>query len=398
MYMMYKIGDGIISPLGATTEENYQAVKAGYTGIRQFQAGFRGMPDPIKAALISPRDLEALAAPYCGARTHAMSRYRQAMSAVFESAVSNTVPDKYRNEILSSSKVAFVFCTTKGDVDSYRELTDHTTRPRLYPWHVPQRMMDELKLPGKPYVVMNSSLSGLQAQIVANRLLCKDSPYDFAVVIGVELLSMFTIALLRSAGVVSEHFVMPFDDTYNGSNPGESASCAIYMSEERFQKDKKNLHLPAVIKFVRGVVTNDPCYVKTPYPEGAALQRALHTVMQEEYVRNLSFINVHGVGLKSYNQMVFKALEKSGLRKVPMNCFEGNFGHSSGSTSLMNSVLGAKSLENEEILPTLGFQKNENPGKVHFVSEILSSRKNSFLNISMGFGGVNAVTLFTKER
>ncbi len=396
--MMYKIGDGIISPLGATTEENYQAVKAGYTGIRQFQAGFRNMPYPIKAALISPRDLEALAAPYCGARTHAMSRYRQAMSAVFESAVSNTVPDQYRNEILSSRKVALVFCTTKGDVDSYRELSDHTTRPRLYPWHVPQRMMDELKLPGRPYVVMNSSLSGLQAQIVANRLLCKGSPYDFAVVIGVELLSMFTIALLRSAGLVSEHFVRPFDNTYDGTNPGESASCTIYMSEERYLKDRKDLHLQSVIKFVRGVVTNDPCYAQKPHPDGKALQRALHTVMQEESVRDLSFINVHGVGLKSYDKMVLTVLEKSGLRRVPMNCFEGNFGHSSGSTSLMNSVLGARSLENEEILPTLGFHKKEMPGKVNVVTEVQSSRKNSFLNVSMGFGGVNAVALFTKER
>jgi 3-oxoacyl-(acyl-carrier-protein) synthase len=396
--MMYKIGDGIISPLGANTEDNYQAVKAGYTGIRQFQEGFRGMPFSLKAALISPRDLEALAAPYCGARTHAMSRYRQAMSAVFESAVSNTVPDQYRSEILSSRRVAFIFCTTKGDVDSYRELTDHTTRPRLYPWHVPQRMMDELKLPGKPYVVMNSSLSGLQAQIVANRLLCKGSPYDFAVVIGVELISMFTITLLKNAGLVSDNFVRPFDNSLDGTNPGESASCAIYMSEERFLKDRKNLHLPAIIKFVRGVVTCDPCYAKIPHPEGKAIQRAIATVMEEEYVRNLSFINVHGVGLRIYDDMVVNALVKSGLRKVPMNCFEGNFGHSSGSTSLMNSVLGAKSLENEEILPTLGYQKKEVPGKIHVVTDVQSSRKNSFLNISMGFGGVNAVALFTKER
>ena len=396
--MMYKIGDGIISPLGATTEENYQAVKSGYSGIRQFQAGFRGMTDPIKAALLSPRDLEALAAPYCGARTHAMSRYRQAMSAVFESAVSNTVPDQYRNEILSSRRVAFVFCTTKGDVDSYRELTDHTTRPRLYPWHVPQRMMDELKLPGKPYVVMNSSLSGLQAQIVANRLLCKDSPYDFAVVIGVELLSMFTIHLLRSAGLVSEHFVRPFDNSYDGSNPGESASCAIYMSEERYNKDRRNLRLPAVIKFRRGVITNDPCSALAPNPEGKALQRAILTVLQEEYIRNISFVNVHGVGLTVYDNMVINALGKTGLRKIPVNCFEGNFGHSSGSTSLMNSVLGAKSLENEEILPTLGYKNKGEQGKIHIVNELLDSRKNSFLNVSMGFGGVNGVALFTKEK
>jgi chorismate synthase len=63
--MMYKIGDGIISPLGATTEDNYLAVRSGLTGIRQFPAGFRDLKEPILASLISPVELEELATPYC---------------------------------------------------------------------------------------------------------------------------------------------------------------------------------------------------------------------------------------------------------------------------------------------------------------------------------------------
>ncbi|HBG52825.1 MAG TPA: hypothetical protein DDW70_01225, partial [Rikenellaceae bacterium] len=257
--MMYKIGDGIISPLGSTTEENFQAVKAGYSGIRQFPAGFRGLSHPILAALISPRELENLAAPYAGARTHMMSRYRQAMSAVFESTVSNTLPEIYRNEILQSPRIAFIFCTTKGDVDSFHELSDHTINPRLYPWHVSQQMMNELNLPGKPYVVMNSTLAGMQAQMVADRLLCKGSPYDFAVIIGVELISMFTVFLLSQAGLVSDKPVRPFDKEREGTNPGESASCAIYVSEERFEKDKKRLNMPYIIKYKGGALMTDLC-------------------------------------------------------------------------------------------------------------------------------------------
>ncbi|MDD2539292.1 MAG: hypothetical protein WC377_05265 [Bacteroidales bacterium] len=396
--MMYKIGDAVLSPMGASTEVNYQAVKSGYTGIQQFPAGFRGMPEPIMAGLISPRDLETLAAPYCGARTHMMSRYRQAMSAVFELAISNTYPDGYRNEILTSRRVAFIFCTTKGDVDSFRELTAQTTNPRLYPWHVPQRMMDELKLPGKPYVVMNSSLSGVQAQIVADRLLCKGSPYDFAVVIGVELLSMFTISLLRDAGLVSKKFVRPFDIEGDGTNPGESAACAIFISEDRFQKDKKLFHHTPMIKFRKGVMMTDPCFPKSPNPQAGALSRAIKKVMEEEIVRNLSFINVIGVGLNSYDNMVSIGLEKAGLRRVPMNCFEGNFGHSSGSVSLLSSILSAQSLVNEEILPTLGYVNHGVKGRIRIQTTVSTSHKQSFLAISTGFGGVNGVMLYTKER
>jgi len=396
--MMYKIGDGIISPLGSTTEENFQAVKAGYSGIRQFPAGFRGLSHPILAALISPRELENLAAPYAGARTHMMSRYRQAMSAVFESTVSNTLPEIYRNEILQSPRIAFIFCTTKGDVDSFHELSDHTINPRLYPWHVSQQMMNELNLPGKPYVVMNSTLAGMQAQMVADRLLCKGSPYDFAVIIGVELISMFTVFLLSQAGLVSDKLVRPFDKEREGTNPGESASCAIYVSEERFEKDKKRLNMPYIIKYKGGALMTDLCKRGDIDPNRNAMLRAIQKVMTRENARNLSFINAQVVGLANFYNMTSIAIEEAGLHRVPVNCFEGYFGHSSGSTSLISSILGARSLEEGIILPTLGFRTPGIDGRIQIVTSVKPSNKNSFLNVSAGFGGVNAVTLYTKEK
>lgn len=218
--MMYKIGDGILSPLGATTEDNYQAVRLGKTGIRLFPAGFRGLSKPVLASLIDPIDLETLAAPYCGATTHQATRYRQAMAAVLESAVTHTVPEFYKTELVESHKVAVVFCTTKGDVDSFRELSDQVVKPNLFPWHVAQRLMDELGINGKPFVVMNSTLSGMQAMMTANRLLTKGSPYDFVIVIGVELISPFTMFLLEQAELVGDTLVTPFDTTSDRTNPG----------------------------------------------------------------------------------------------------------------------------------------------------------------------------------
>ena len=88
----------------------------------------------------------------------------------------------------------------------------------------------------------------------------------------------------------------------------------------------------------------------------------------------------------------------SDLRKVPVNCFEGNFGHSSGSTSLLDSMLAAKSLERREILPTLGYEEHGVDGRIQVVSSVQPSVKNSFLAISSGFGGVNAAVLFSKEK
>ena len=142
----------------------------------------------------------------------------------------------------------------------------------------------------------------------------------------------------------------------------------------------------------------DPCFPKSPNPQAGALSRAIKKVMEEEIVRNLSFINVIGVGLNSYDNMVSIGLEKAGLRRVPMNCFEGNFGHSSGSVSLLSSILSAQSLVNEEILPTLGYVNHGVKGRIRIQTTVSTSHKQSFLAISTGFGGVNGVMLYTKER
>ena len=64
-------------------------------------------------------------------------------------------------------------------------------------------MMDELRINGKPFV-MNSTLSGMQAMITANRLLSKGTPAHFVIVIGVELISPFTMFLFEQAGLVGD--------------------------------------------------------------------------------------------------------------------------------------------------------------------------------------------------
>ncbi len=64
----------------------------------------------------------------------------------------------------------------------------------------------------------------------------------------------------------------------------------------------------------------------------------------------------------------------------------------------MNSILGAKSLEEGIILPTLGYRTHGVDGRIQIVTTVKTSNKNSFLNVSTGFGGVNAATLYTKEK
>ena len=50
--MVYKLVDNIISPLGATTEMNYQTVKSGISSLRRYDHLW-GIPEPFTASLFS---------------------------------------------------------------------------------------------------------------------------------------------------------------------------------------------------------------------------------------------------------------------------------------------------------------------------------------------------------
>ena len=50
--MVYVLADNIISPLGTTSEENYQSVKAGNSAIRRYAPMTDGVPEGFMASLM----------------------------------------------------------------------------------------------------------------------------------------------------------------------------------------------------------------------------------------------------------------------------------------------------------------------------------------------------------
>ncbi len=396
--MMYKIGDGIISPLGSTTLDNYDAVKSGSTGLKSFPAGFRGVPFPYTASLLNPRLLEEYAAPYCGARTHTISRFRQAISAVFESAVTNSLTEFHKTRLFSSKRVAYIFCTTKGNIDSYDNLTSDFSETRLYPWHLAQKMMDELMIQGKPIVLTGSSLGGVQAQLLADRILNASDLYDYAVVIAAELCSLFTLSGMKAVGFLSDDHVRPYDKSRDRGNIGELAACMIFASEKAYKQDKKEVDFPSNIAFRAGSVTCDAYDYMAPSPTGEGLQRAIRKVMKSVSVMDLAFVNSQGLLVPGYDEMNSIAIQKSGLSRVPVNCFEANYGHCFNATGLADTILSCKALEFGEILPTLGFSKPGYTGKMKMATQTGTSKKNSFLKIASGVAGMNGAVVYSRTK
>ena len=109
--MIYKIADNITSPIGRTTEENYQAVKKGQTALAYYN-GQWCIPEPFTAAVFSDMENEELS---------------QAGLTRFESLVYTSVQKALEDTSVnvSNDRVVFILSTTKGNgvIPSVRSLS-----------------------------------------------------------------------------------------------------------------------------------------------------------------------------------------------------------------------------------------------------------------------------------
>ena len=122
--MVYQLADNITSPLGMTSAQNYQAVKAGQTALAPY-ANLWEIPEPFTAALFSEAQWQAMA--------------RQGMTR-FESLVMQSVTQALEgtNFEVSSPRVVFILSTTKANIELLGD--PETTPEQLHPGESARRI------------------------------------------------------------------------------------------------------------------------------------------------------------------------------------------------------------------------------------------------------------------
>ena len=105
---MYKIADNIISSLGFTTEENFNSVKQGISGVKHYDIGTFDLPEPFMASLI---DRERLRDEF--AKISSKNNYTDLEKATILSVF---LANEAAQIDLSNEKTIFILSTTKGNV------------------------------------------------------------------------------------------------------------------------------------------------------------------------------------------------------------------------------------------------------------------------------------------
>lgn len=363
------IAHNIISPLGTSSIENYQAIKNNRSPLKEYTHKWQ-LPEAFIASLLDEEK-----AP----RHEGMTRFEALAFESVTKALSQTKID------VLNQRIVFILSTTKGNV----ELLEHNQgfpKVREYPGSAARMIARAIGIIGEPIVVCNACISGVAALILGNRLV-EIGAYDYAIVCGADSLCKFIVSGFQSFKALSPTECKPFDKNRDGLNLGEAAATII------LGKDNE----PCTWSIRSGAIRNDANHISGPSRTGEGSYRALRTLITDEDHKNIAFVNTHGTATLYNDEMESIALERSGFTDVPINALKGFYGHTLGAAGIMETILSMCSVEDRNILPTRGFKEKGISGNIHINRENTPTTKNSFIKLLSGFGGCNAAALFTKE-
>lgn len=358
--MVSVLSTNITSPLGFTTEQNYQAVLSGRSALKCYE-GLWGLQEPFAASLFSEEQNAALA----------ISGYTRLESLAIRSAQEALSHTELN---VTSERIVLILSTTKADIGRS-------------PSEAAGAIAKALGLTREPIVVCNACVSGVSAQLLADSLLSAGL-YDYAIVVGAEVQSRFIVSGFQSLKAVSDAPCRPFDIERNGLNLGEAAATIVFSRNG-----------DGVWHLVDGAARNDAYHIVSPSPVGDGLTAAIEAVMQGQDKTRLATVCVHGTATLYNDQMESKAIQRAGLSDVPLSALKGYYGHTMGAAGVLETILTMRATDDGIVLPSKGFTELGVSEKVCIgktQQPVSVGEKRCFLKLISGFGGCNVAALYAR--
>ncbi|MGN0089817.1 MAG: beta-ketoacyl synthase N-terminal-like domain-containing protein [Alloprevotella sp.] len=367
--MIRVLSTNIVSPLGFTSEENYQSIRSGKTGLCQYENPW-GIPETITASLFSEEQNRKL-------KTDGLSR--------FESLVFTSVKDamsKVPFDMLSNNTV-FILSSTKGNIEALSEGNELTNLALSA-----KKISGKLGFSNEPIVVCNACISGAAAQLLAWRLI-HSGRYDYAVVCGADCQSKFIVSGFSSLKALSPEPCRPFDMERYGLNLGEAAA-TIILGKERPDECRDSWYMHA------GAIRNDAVHISNPSKTAEGAIRAIRKALPPNPL--VSLISLHGTATLYNDQMEAVALKRTSLDSVPAMALKGYFGHTMGAAGILETIISIYATEDHQALPTKGFSELGVSANIGVSNRPQPISGNSILKMIAGFGGCNAALFFSKDK
>ncbi len=355
------LGYGAMTPIGNSALQTYHAIREGHSALTRLRDDSTVGQDCVVSLFEDRTPLG-----------HGLSFFDSLSIFAASQAISDSGIDP------SSSRVAFVLSTIKGNIDSMG--LDENKYSII---ESAKRITSYFHNPNPPIVVSNACISGLAALLHGQRMLIC-GPWDYVVVVGTEVQSRFIVSGFQSLKALSPLPCKPFDVSRDGLNLGE-ASAAMVLGKSG-----------SGWVIVDGAIRNDANHISGPSRTGEGSYKVLRYVLRSASIDELSFVNVHGTSTIYNDEMESIALHRAGLDDIPINSLKGYLGHTMGAAGILESILSILACDDKVVLPTRGFNQIGVTYPVKVSAAQLTCEGKAFIKLLSGFGGVNGALLFKK--
>lgn len=401
-------GLGMVSPLGHTARQSWEAIKAGESGIRPI-THFDTSNFAVKIAA-EVKDWQA--GDHLGIReVRRMDTYQHylvyaARQAIADSGLEVTDENRHRTSVIIGSSVGGV-----QNFSTQMELLIGSGDPRrVTPFGIPMLMVNggsdivsiELEALGPSYTPISACATG--GDCIGHAFdLIRIGRVDQALAgCGEAPIIPIGIAAFDRTGACSrrndepEQASRPFDKNREGLVFSEGA--AVVVLEEYESAKARGASILA--ELVAYCSTSDGFHITAPHPEARGAINAIQGALDDGKVNptDINYINAHGTATQQNDIMETRAVKQvfgEHAYNIPMSSTKSMTGHAMGATAAFEAVFSVMSLVDQVAPPTTNLTEPDPECDLDYVP--LTAREIAakyVMSNSFGFGGHNVSLIF----
>ena len=411
-------GLGLVTPLASGTEQTWQRLLAGDSGIKRVEK-FDVSDIPCKIAGQVPRG-DGVNGTFNADQWMEPKEQRKvddfiifAMGAATQALNdAGWHPRDYEDQITSGVLIGSGIGGVEGIAETALLLRDRGPR-RVSPFFIPGRLINLASgyvsiahsLKGPNHAVVTACSTGAHAIGDAGRLIALGDA-DVMVAGGTESpvnrisLAGFAACRALSTGFndTPERASRPYDRDRDGFVMGEGAGAVVLEEYEHAQRRGARIYGELIGYGLSG----DAHHITAPAEDGDGAFRCMSAAIRRAGVSpaDIDYINAHGTSTPLGDEIELKAVERlvgNAAANVAMSSTKSSIGHLLGAAGAVEAIFCLLALRDGIVPPTLNLDNPSVATPIDLVPH--SARRRSIevvLSNSFGFGGTNASLIFRK--
>ncbi len=401
-------GMGVVSPLGHNTEQTWDGIKNGRSGMGTITR-FDVSNSLVKIAAEVKNWDPAQHMPAKEVRRR--DRYQHFIVAAAREAATQAGFEVKEHE---RARTGMIVGSAVGGVESYydqaRLLFDTNDPRRITPFGIPMLMVNggsdlvsiEYGSYGPSYTPISACATGAD---------CIGHAYDLirlgrldqamggggeAPIIAIGIAAFDRVGACSRQNDDPEHASRPFDKDRSGLVFSEGGAVMVLESLEHAQARGANI----LAEIVGYGSTSDAFHITAPDPEAGGASLAIQAALDDAGLNptDIHYINAHGTATSLNDVMETKAVKRvfgEHAYNVPMSSTKSMTGHGMGATAAMEAVFAVLAIRDQVAPPTTNLREPDPECDLDYVpNQAREMPITCVMSNSFGFGGHNVSLIF----